>query len=190
VRRLRDLAFVAAGAIVACGVAAPRSATPESAPFESAPLESAPFESAPFELAVWPNDSTVEVRMTPVFVAQFDTVVAETRATRTEQAWCVSDVLVQREHGRRVLTLSRMARSPNVSRADSLHIWASRRLCEDDYAPGVHSHIVENTLLNFPSDTDLESAAARAAPFNLLVSAGVGRVPRLTVYALRAGLPQ
>jgi hypothetical protein len=180
VRKRARLAFVASVVVVACGVTRAPQAIRTNHPSPTPP------PTRVFELAIWPNDSLVDVRLTPLVGAQLDTIVAETRATRIEQAWCVSDFLLYRERGRRVITLLRMERSPNVSHADSLHIWSSRRLCDDDYAPGIHSHILwADGWLYFPSPTDLETAAERNAPFNLLISAGEGQLPRLTVYALR-----
>jgi len=135
----------------------------------------------------WPVDTATDVRVTELAFAQLDTVIRETRATRIEQAWCVADFLVEFVHGRRVITLGRLERSSRVARADSLHIWSGGRgLCESESVPGLHSHLVwANGWLYFPSDVDLETARSGDAQFSLLISAGDGRVPRLTVYALQ-----
>ena len=174
-RRLARLTFVAAVVVVAC---ATRNGITKPLLVPKSPS---------LELAVWPPDSAVVVELAPMARAQVDTVIAETRASRIEQAWCVSEYSIRPAFGRRLIAIARLERSPNVARADSVTIWSHRQLCDDPAAPSLHSHVIwAGGWLFFPSPTDLATAASRDAPFELLVSCGDDRVHRLTVYALRA----
>jgi hypothetical protein len=169
VSRARSLAFVAGVIVVACGVALPSSSP----------------GPRPIELTVFPPDSSVDVRATPLVLAQVETIAVETRRSRIEQAWCAREYRLELAHGHTVVTVEALERSEYTGVADSIHISADRLLC-DDGIPGLHSHVIwAGGWLYFPSPTDLATAARGSAPFNLLLSAGDGRVTRLTVYALR-----
>ena len=170
--RARSVAFVAGVIAVACGVARPH-----------AELR---LERHLIELSIWPPDSSIDIRATPLALAQLDTIAGETRSSRIEQAWCTRGFRIQRSYGGRTLvTVSELERAHYTGTADSIHISADRPLC-DDGIPGLHSHVIwAGGWLYFPSPTDLATAARGSAPFNLLLSAGDGRVTRLTIYALR-----
>jgi hypothetical protein len=170
VSRARSLAFVAGVIVVACG----------------ARMRTTPTSRRDIELSIWPPDSSVDVRATPLVLAQLDTIAAETRRSRVEQAWCAREYRLDLAHGHTVVTVEALERSQYVGVADSIHISADRPLC-DDGIPALHSHVIwAGGWLYFPSPIDYNTAANGSAPFHLLLSAGDGRVTRLTVYALRA----
>lgn len=189
IRRAAYLAATVGIAIVACA-AEPR---PRFEPTSDEYLTQIPRagQGDPWT-AVWPGRQDVTLHIDPEALTTIGDLAHASLVLRRELAACVTRLRIMQGDryvgafalGDTVrIAIDALGRA-NPFTSDSLEIKAERPLCGAGL-PVVHTHIVPNAWLYIPSPTDVQSAEARSAPFDLLVSVTGARTWMLTVYGMR-----
>jgi hypothetical protein len=141
--------------------------------------------------SLWPADTAHVVRLVvhPEAAAQLESLAAVTRATRREQAGCVTSfAALPIARGGWIIAIIAIDHGAVPFVSDSLSVRWVGQLCAPG-VPNVHSHIVPNEVWGRPSDYDTLQVrvGAERAPFHVLVSVSAMRsvASRIVVYGIR-----
>lgn len=137
--------------------------------------------------ATYPKEPAYRVLVSTEADRELQALTNLTRATRKEQALCVTLWAIVHEGGERfAFALLRVGPS-RPYHSDSLKVWTvdGQGFCPDSM-PNVHTHVVQNAVWGRPSDFDIQVAEnAPSPPFRVLVSVKPLAGAVLTLYAIR-----
>jgi hypothetical protein len=102
--------------------------------------------------------------LTPNARLQLDTMAAQSLHTRAEASACITESAIRDT----VYVVMAIAPAKHIQHADSISIVTDGPLCES-WQPSIHSHIVDNGWLEFPSPIDYHTTVSRGV-FGFLLS--------------------